>query len=481
MIASLFFQSAHARRFLSITSTVLGGDVAGNGPISLKRRLARGAFWALGGSAVARLSGLFAAMVVARYLGRTEFGKLGMIVNTAGMFGTFAGFGLGVMVTKYVAEFRSSDPARAGRIITLSEGFAILSGLSMAVLLVLMAPWLATGTLASAELAQTLRLSAVLLFCNALIGAQTGTLSGLEAFRSIAKVNLVSGLATLPLIAGGAILGGLSGALWGTLLGALVNCTLNYRTMLPLLRALAIPFPAEGALREHAVLWRISLPATLGSAFVGPVTWFCSTILVHQPNGYAELGLVNAANQWRTAILFLPATVGTAFLPILCGLAANKDWQTFAKTARRTVLFSLALGGLIAIPVFAFSSLAMRGYGKSFVQGGLVLRYTVLASALFAANNQVNRIATSVDRAWTGAAFDLVWAASFLVSGVFLINRYGATGFASALLISALAQSGVQAWFMARLPHVVSSIPMRSDPGEACQPSPTFSFCSLIK
>jgi O-antigen/teichoic acid export membrane protein len=374
-----------------------------------------------------------------------------MILSTVGMFGTFAGFGLGVMVAKYVAEFRSSDPARAGRVITLSEGFAFLSGLSMAAALLLMAPWLAKGTLASAELAQPLRISAALLFFNALIGAQTGTLSGLEAFRSIANVNLVSGLANLPLSAGGAFLGGLSGALWGTTLGAMLNCFLNYRTMLPLLRRLGITIPAGGALRERGVLWRISLPATLGAGAVGPVTWFCSAILARQPMGYAELGLVNAANQWRTAILFLPATIGTAFLPILSGLAANTDWQMFEKTARRTVLFSLAVAAIIAIPVCVFSDLVMKGYGGSFVQGAPVLRYTVLAAALYAANNQVSRIVTSIDRAWAGAAFDLVWAVSFAAVGVLLINRYSATGFACALLISALIQAGAQGWFLARL------------------------------
>jgi O-antigen/teichoic acid export membrane protein len=417
----------------------------------VKRRLARGAFWALSGSAIARLSGMLAAMIVARCLGRSGFGRLGMVVNTSGMFGSLAGFGLGLMVAKYVAEFRSSDPAKAGRIVTLSEGFAILSGISMAVILVLMAPSLARGTLSSAELAQPLRISAVLLFCNALIGAQTGTLSGLEAFRSIAKVNLVSGMVNLPLSAGGAVLGGLSGAIWGNALGALFNCFLNYRVMLPLLRRLQIPVPAPGALREWAVLWRISLPSTLGAAVVGPVTWFCSAILARQTNGYAELGLVSAANQWRAAILFLPATVGTAFLPILSGLAANKDWQIFEKTARRTVLFSLAIGSVIAIPVFAFSDLVMGGYGRGFAQGGPVLRYTVLAAAIYAANNQVTRISTSIDRAWAGAAFDLVWAVSFLVAGVFLINRFSATGFACALLISALVQGGAQGWFVTRL------------------------------
>jgi O-antigen/teichoic acid export membrane protein len=58
-------------------------------------------------------------------LGKTGYGELGMIQTTVGMFGVFAGFGLGVTATKHVAEFRRSDPARAGRIIGLSSVFAV--------------------------------------------------------------------------------------------------------------------------------------------------------------------------------------------------------------------------------------------------------------------------------------------------------------------------------------------------------------------
>ncbi len=53
-------------------------------------------------------------------LGKEEFGKLGIVQSTVGMFQVFAGFGLGLTATKYVAEFRDSDPAKTGRIIGLS-------------------------------------------------------------------------------------------------------------------------------------------------------------------------------------------------------------------------------------------------------------------------------------------------------------------------------------------------------------------------
>ena len=51
-----------------------------------------------------------------------------MIQSTVGMFGVFAGFGLGLTATKHVAEFRQSDPERDGLIIGLSALIAIGTG-----------------------------------------------------------------------------------------------------------------------------------------------------------------------------------------------------------------------------------------------------------------------------------------------------------------------------------------------------------------
>jgi len=48
-------------------------------------------------------------------------GQLGMVQSTAGMFGIFAGFGMGLTANKHVAELKIKDPARAGRIIGLSS------------------------------------------------------------------------------------------------------------------------------------------------------------------------------------------------------------------------------------------------------------------------------------------------------------------------------------------------------------------------
>ena len=50
------------------------------------------------------------------------------------MFQVFAGLGLGLMATKYVAEFRTNDPQKSGRIIVLSNLVAAGIGVVIALL-----------------------------------------------------------------------------------------------------------------------------------------------------------------------------------------------------------------------------------------------------------------------------------------------------------------------------------------------------------
>ena len=114
---------------------------------SLRARFTLGIVWSLAGAVVSRGFLLAASIVCARFLGKDGFGALGMIQSTAGMFGIFAGLGLGLTATKYVAEFRRQDPEKAGRILALSASAAFVFGCVITVLLIFLAPFLATKVL----------------------------------------------------------------------------------------------------------------------------------------------------------------------------------------------------------------------------------------------------------------------------------------------------------------------------------------------
>jgi len=394
-------------------------------------RLAKGAFWSLAGAVISRGLGLIASIFVARMLGKTGFGELGIIQNTVGMFGVFAGFGLGLTATKHVAEFQVKNPAKAGRIMALSGIVAIGSGGVMAIALVIFAPWLAAHTLAAPHLSGLLQISAVLLFLSALNGAQTGALSGFEAFKTIARVNLLAGFTTFPLMVCGVYLAGLQGAVWALVVSMGVNWILNHMALRVEARKVGVPFGFHDCGQEWNVLLSFSLPAVLAGAMVGPVNWVCNAMLVNQPNGYAEMGVFNAANQWYNAMLFLPGVLGQAMLPILSERLGDKD----SLRSGKILALSIKLNGAVVLPIVitgcVISPFIMHLYGESFRPAWPTLVVVLLTAGLVAVQTSVGHIIVASGRIWTGFIMNIGWGLTFIgITWAFL--DLGALGLAMA-------------------------------------------------
>jgi len=103
--------------------------------------MASGTFWFICGSLGVQFAGMITGILCARILGQSGFGKLNLLRSTILMFGVLAGSGLGVVATKYVAEFRDSRPEHAGRLLGLLFQFSIIIGsLALLVCMILASP-----------------------------------------------------------------------------------------------------------------------------------------------------------------------------------------------------------------------------------------------------------------------------------------------------------------------------------------------------
>ncbi|MCL4207862.1 MAG: oligosaccharide flippase family protein [Pirellulaceae bacterium] len=404
----------------------------------LGARLARGVFWSIAGAVISRGLMLVATIVVARLLGKTVFGELGIIQSTVGMFGVFAGFGLGVTATKHVAEFREKDPARAGRIIVIAWLVAAVSGGLLALGLLLFAPWLAAHTLNAPHLAGVLRIGALILFISAVNSAQTGALAGFEAFRTIARVNLIAGLLSFPMLIAGAYVGGLTGAVWALAINLAINWLLNHLALRQEAARCRVPLRFKNCRQELPVLWRFSLPAVLAGSMVGPVNWACGAMLVHQPNGYAEMGVFNAANQWRLTILFIPSLLATVVLPLLTNLDASANTREYRRILKLNTLLNGGVALAFILPLVLFADTIMQIYGPGYSdEGANVLRVLATTAFLMAVSNVVGSAIASKGRMWIGFTFNALWAIVLMAASAVLLDLgYGALGLAYATLIS---------------------------------------------
>ena len=399
-------------------------------------RLAKGVFWSLAGSVISRALALVSSIIVARLIGKVGFGELGIINSTIGMFGPLAGFQMGLTATKHIAEFRDQDPVRAGRIIALSNTVALVMGTLAALALVVLAPWMATKILAAPHLSGLLQISSLFILLGAFNGVQAGALAGLEAFKTIAWVNLLGGVAAFPLIVGGVYLGGLIGVVWGMILSLGLNIILHQWALHQEAKRVGMPLSFAGCTQEWNVLWRFSLPSMLASMIFGPVSWACNSILVNQPNGYAEMGIFNAANQWRTPIIFLTSSMGVIVLPVLSSLHGKEDREDYNKVLRSNLLLNTMIALIIALPVAIFSPLIMASYGKGFREGYWVVVVLSFSAVFMATSHILGQAIVSKGRMWLNIWFYVVWAAFILLLTLYLVPKHSSLGLAISTTIA---------------------------------------------
>lgn len=399
-------------------------------------RLAKGAFWSLAGTLISRGLGLVSTVVVGRMLHAHGFGELGMIQSTVGLFGTVGGFGLGMSSTKYVAEFRRSDPARAGRIIALASATAWISSSIFAAALFFAAPLVAKHVLAAPNLAELLRIGSLLLLFSGVNGAQTGSLSGFEAFKTISNVNLIAGVLTFPLMIIGVWLAGVQGAVWAIVASTGANCVLNWRALRKEARNSGITLEYIGCTREWPIFVHFNLPGVLNSVMLSFSAWACGAILVNQIDGYSGMGVFNAVKRIQQLPEILLGMLMSPFLPVLSEAFGRKDMATYRKTFMTAFFVAALLMVPFSLLLLCAPWLALLPYGKTFSGGEPVARWVMIGSIAYGLLWPLGTVIISLGRMWLAFWLIVLNTVMFLGLGWVLVPRYGAAGYAAASTIS---------------------------------------------
>jgi O-antigen/teichoic acid export membrane protein len=388
---------------------------------------------------------LIAAIVVGRILGRDDYGALGVIQNTIGMFGTLAGFGMGLTANKHVAEFKETNPEKTGRIIGISSLLAWISSGIMGVTLFCAARTLATHTLAAPELGGILQLGALLLFLNGLNGAQTGVLSGFENFKTIAHINLISGLCAFPLMLGGAYYWGLHGVIWSLIAVALINCLLCYCAIRAESERFKIRISFNSTASDRKLFLNFSVPAVLTGLLNGIVAWLASVLIVNQADGYSDMGIYNAALRVKLLPEMFLGMLIAPMLPILAESLGKNDTHTF----ERTLKFNFTLAVLIIVPIslieMAAPELTLLPFGPDYQGRTGTVQWLMLHSVIYALIFPMGSILISMGEMWFSWFVNLLYATLFGLTAWWLVPSYGSSGYAAAM---------VAAYFIANIPCV---------------------------
>ena len=400
---------------------------------SVNARLARATSWAIIGNGLQQTFAMLAAIGTARLLGDVGFGEFGAVRSTTFVFGILAGSGLGLTSTRYVASLRTSDPERAGRVITVVHGLAWMTTIAAAVICIVFAGPIAEHVMKDPKLTLPLIVSAFALVFTTIGGVQGGVLAGCEDFRSLAVILAIEGFFTGFMTVMGAWLGGVTAAVAGYVLAGVLVFFLRARQVNVTCRRANIPrvpFREAPFRDELPIIRSFVLPATLLSIGTQPAEWIARMLLVQRPNGMAQLGVFTAAYLWANVVQFLPNQIGGTALPILSNVLAAGDRHTFRRTLITTALTVFAVSACIAIPLALLSKWIMRLYGSSFENGAEVLVVIVLAYTLGAVTNILRMSSLSAGHAWLQFVLSLAWGIALPV-GFLLMREQGALALAT--------------------------------------------------
>jgi len=416
---------------------------------TLSQRFINGTFWCLIGAVGTQGSTLLASVFTARLLGREVFGQFSFLQGTVMTAATFTGFGLGLTATRYVAHYRQEDPQRTGNFIrfvmTIASAVSALASLLMAV----GAPYLAFHVFHLPVLSPCIRWAAVCLFCITINGVQTGVLAGFESFRAVAFVNIAKGTTTLFLTVPFIWLWRLEGAFAAIGAAGAVAYAVSLFQVAAVCKTHGITRTRSMDWSNARVLWTFSVPTVLAGVLVAPVTWLASLWLSRQPHGYSELGLFGAANQWRSALSFIPAVLSQPLLPLLTSLATGRK-----RSFDRLVIYSAALNGgtaaVVGVVVVLAFPLISHVYGRGFAGISSVLVPLTVAGVISCAANPIGNALASRGRMWLGLILNLIWAACLLMLAGIWIPAAGARGLAYSFLAAYLVHMLTTGYYVLR-------------------------------
>jgi O-antigen/teichoic acid export membrane protein len=402
------------------------------GPIvlsGLAARMARGVSWNLLGSVFNQGSTFLVNVVLAHTWGLYAFGQYAIVQSTITAVVYVAQLATGYTATRYVAQFRTNDPSRAGRLLALCTAATIAISAIAAIALFAAAATMSTAVFHDPGLEWPFYVAALVVVPGVLNAFLMGSLGGLEGYDELGKAGIASGVLYVVFCTGGAHVWGLNGAIAGLAFSAAIQSLLLVRGFRRELRRQGIRLEWAGLWQERGILGRFAIPATLSGMVAVPGIWVANAILANRGGGYDQVGLFAAANTYRAAVLFLPGIVNGVGLSLLNNQRGVGDERAYRRTFWTNLAVNAGLAALAAAAVFLLAPWLLALFGREFRGASRVLIVLMAATVCEASCIALVQPLQTQDRVWLVFAAVILPCYTILVAlAWFVTPAFGAVG-----------------------------------------------------
>lgn len=399
------------------------------GPGTISRDAAASLFY----SGAVRVGTAMLSIVVARFLGPSGAGRLGIALQAAALGGLAATLNIPQGLTRLLAA--NEDPQWRRRLVTEALLLILLLGAVIGGGLTALAGPIAVRAYADASLVSDLRVCGVLVLCMAVYLWAEGALQGLRRFGALAIWGGAIAVCDLLLVfpaARAGVAGVLIARAAVRLLAVLVAwfLWLRHRTDTSIVKIASAAEPAPAT--SVRSLLHFAGPTFLGGAVTFATLLLLRALLVRR-FGLEAAGHLQAADSLAQGLLLVPLAATTAFMPAI-SRAREITREDFALLFHRGFVQISWLHLAICLAAMAIVPLLVTGiFGRDFSASRPVFLWLAMAYGLCGQSMVFGAAMLGRGEVWAGAGVNLLWSVTALTVFALQIGPVGAPGVAFAM------------------------------------------------
>lgn len=406
--------------------------------MSYTKKLARGTGVILLFSALAGMVSYALRVILARWLGPTEYGLFYSVFTFIIFFLFFRDWGLGAAIVKYIAEFKVKEQYAEIKTAIVSVFLVqVIGSLIFALVIFFTADLLASRYFHDPRSVPLLYLLLLYLLLSILFITLKQVFLGLQETGIYGSFELVKNSLTLVLVLFFLKWGlGLFAPAAAYALAALILFFLYLPSFLRRVHFFRQPLvPLLPLTRKLAHFGLPVLATTVGGKVIG----YIDTLFLTYFRTLGEVGVYNVILPSALVLLDLGTTLATLLLPLSSELWAKGEHLRLEQGIRvlHRFLFALVLPVLLTVLVFADLLINVL-FGESYSNGALAFQILIIGVLFCIVASVNNSILSGIGQPAKVTKIVLLAAGVNIVVNVLLIPRHGITGAALATSVSYL-------------------------------------------
>ncbi len=358
--------------------------------MSLVKKILSSSLWLLIGNSIGKLAMFLANIFAARMLSQEAFGQFTMIRNTISSIEGLISGTLGSTVIKQVAQSSHEEKENLPYILSTIFILNIIIAFIISIFIFFGADFIVEKFLLNnTNLVNALYIGIFILITTTFSTLMQNILIGLEEFRKLATLSIITSSITIPMIFILIYFFQFYGALFGVVFYFgfdFVIKYLYYKKLKYILIFRYIEFK-----KYISYIFFFSTPLFFSIIINLFSFWYLRILVINESNGFKEIAIFDAAYQWLTVIMIITGATTNVALSMLSKKNNSKIFYI-------NLLINFLISLIFAIFFILFSETIMLIYGENYADGYFILIILSITSIFFTLSAVYNKYFISINK-----------------------------------------------------------------------------------